>query len=191
MQNELIQQWTDRTKSSVEAFKKFSETSTETISRANANLFDLKPWAQVGKAAMEASSELRRFNESMLNQAIQVQVETINIEAFTTTVKDFGEVTTDSMSRFMKLYTDIIHASTEGISGYLETIKKSRSANDIAAAQMNLFTVMQAKMKDSTLDTIMLFEGIKTALNGLAEKTIDGLLTEPPAPKTKIAEIEP
>jgi hypothetical protein len=188
MQISLVKQWTDTIQTSIDSFKKFTDGNLEATNKVTDNLLKMKDFAELGKALMNTSTDLRKIDESTLNRLIHIQLGMINLKASATAIKDLSTITTDSMNRLMKSQTDMLNAYMEHVSTYLETLKRSRSTTDITTAQMHMFTEIQQKMKDNAVETMLLLEGVRAAMNALTEKTLDNMTAESPEGKVDLSE---
>ena len=178
MQNELVSQWTETTKGSVQSWKEVSEAGMEEMSKMAAELVNLQNFVLMGKSAMEASSELRRSREHMLNTSLRSLIGMFPLEASVAIFRDFGAVYTDAVNRLTKQQTDWFKNYVDSVSTCLETLKKSRSAIDVMSAQMGYYTEVQQKTKENVVHTLMILEGVKTAVNAVVERTLEKMEVE-------------
>lgn len=173
MHNESVPQLTQETKDSLQSWTQFADAGMEATRKLTAQVFNLQNFVLMGKTAMETSADLRRSEEHMLNESLRTFVGMFPLEASAGFIRDIGAVYTDAVTRLTTQQMDLLRIYVNSVSNCFETLKKSRSTIDVMTAQLGFYTEIQQKTKDNVVGTLMISEGVKTAINAVVENTLD------------------
>ncbi len=179
MERELVPQWTKRAKDAFMLWKQISDNGMDAMDKMTGQFFNFQNFALMGKAAMETSAEWRKNEENMVNRSLRTQIAMFPLGASAAILRDFGAVYSDALTRLTKQQMDLLNIYVDGISNYFETLKKSRSGIDMMTAQIDFYSEAQQKTKQNVMDTVMVFEGVKTAVNAAVENTLDKMQAVP------------
>ena len=185
MQKELVPQSKEKTKDSLLSWTQFADAGMEATRKLTAQVFNLQNFALMGKSAMETSADLRRTEEHVLNESLRTFIGMFPMEASASFVRDIGSVYTDAATRMTTQQMDLLQIYLNSVSNCFETLKKSRSTLDVMTAQMGFYTEIQQKTKDNVVGTLMISEGVKTAINAVVENTLDTMQGADVADKSK------
>lgn len=178
MKNELVAQWTEMSKSAVEALQQITHANAETIGSLMQNQLSSKNLSELMKAAMDSAKEFREMNTNAFNALLQKQFSMIDLNGSAESVKQLGEIGSATMKKFVEQQTALITLYMETNATYLEELKNVKNAEDLMGAQTKLFGDLQSKMKDNTMQTMQTLEALKSAIGAWSEKTVESAISK-------------
>ncbi len=173
MKNDVVAQWTEMSKSAVEALQQITHANAEAMGSLMQNQLSSKNLGELLKTAMTSAKDFREMNTNAFNTLLQKQFSMVDLNGSADAVKELGEIGSSTMKKFVEQQTALITLYMETNATYLEEVKNAKSAEDLVGAQTKLFGDLQSKMKDNTLQTLQTLEALKTAIGAWSEKAVD------------------
>ncbi len=173
MLEEMIDKWEETIQSALAPFKKFAQYSAGETGQATGEMFDMKEFARIGKALMDAANELKKIRESFMNSMVRNQLGSMELRKSADAVRELEQIRCDAVAKLAENQSGGIHIFMESGAEYLETLKDSRGVGDIVAAQMNMLAKIQDKAKENMLGYIKASDSFVTAMKGWTEKTME------------------
>jgi hypothetical protein len=173
IQNDIVKQWTDMNKATMEALQQMTKANTETMGSLMQNQFSSKNLGELMKAAMDSAKDFREINSNAFNTLMQKQLSMVDLNTSATAVKQLSEIGSSTMQKFVEQQSAMMTLYMEATASYMEEIKKARTPEDLLGAQTKMMNELQNKMKDNTMMTLQTLEALKSAMTAWSEKTIE------------------
>jgi hypothetical protein len=179
MQNELIKQWVETTKSSVlDVFNRIVETNNEAIRNLNQNLWNVKDFAGLTKTALDSTREIKKLADSYINRTFRDQMGILNLSSSVGAIKDLKDMLTDVMRRLTENQKELVDIYMDSLVSYLDVCGNANSVSETIAPQAQIFSDMQKKLQDHTLQMMTLFESLNIAMSDWVEKSVNRISAE-------------
>ncbi len=180
--NELMISQMNEFLKAIASVRETLNANTNSIIARSKGFWNIREFARFGRAFMEAGEELRKLNETILNNAVQLQLGSMDVKAAASAIKDLDAIRTDVITRLVHNQTDLLNVFMENGADSLEKLKLARGINDIAAIQMHLFTDIQAGLKEKMIEFLGICEATSTAIKAWNERGIDRIIEAPEVP---------
>ena len=152
MLEEMIDKWEETTKSALASLKKFAKYRAGETGQATGEMFDMKEFARIGKALLDAANEWKKIQESFMNTMVRNQLGSMDLKKSADAVKELEQIRCDAVAKLAENQSNAVHIFVESGTEYLETLKKSRGVADVVTAQINMLAEIQNKAKENMLE---------------------------------------
>lgn len=162
-----------------DVLKQWSDLVSQFNSNQNnvfANLpqsFNLATVAQTIKTTMQALDDVQKANNTLLDNMLKKQLSSANLEVTATAVKEITELNTNTFQILTQLQLKALNSYAGVVSDYVKNLENVRTANDVAAAQGEMFSQLQEKVKDNTGQMIQTLTAIQASGKAWTEKMLD------------------
>lgn len=179
MQNVLVKEWVETTKSSVlDVFKRIIETNNEAIKNLNQNLWNVKDFADFTKTALDSTREIKKLADSSINKTFRDQMGILNLSSSVGAIKDLRDMLTDVMGRLTDNQKGLVNIYMDTLVSYLDVCSNAGSVSETIAPQAQLFSDMQKRLQDHTLQMVNMFDSLNIAMSDWVEKSVNSITSE-------------
>ena len=179
MQNELLKGWVEATRSSVlDIFKSIVEANNEAISNLNRNLWNVRDFADFTKIALDSTREMKKLADSSIDKTFRDQMGILDLSSSVDAIKDLRDMMTDVMGRLTDYHKGLVNIYMDTIASYLDVCSNARSVSETIAPQAQIFSDMQKRLQDHSLQMANLFESLNIAMSDWVEKSVDRIARE-------------
>jgi uncharacterized phage infection (PIP) family protein YhgE len=179
MQNEVVKEWVETTKSSVlDVFKRIIETNNEAIRNLNQNLWNVKDFADFTKTALDSTREIKKLADSSINKTFRDQMGVLNLSSSVGAIKDLRDMLTDVMGRLTDNQKGLVNIYMDSLVSYLDVCSNANSVSEMIAPQAQIFSDMQKRLQDHTLQMVNLFDSLNIAMSDWVEKSVNRISGE-------------
>lgn len=176
---DMMKQWMDMNRSLTASFAEITKANSAIMNEMMQHTMGTRQFAEFVKSMLDSGKEMESNREEAANKLLQSMLGSVDLQAGSTALKELGEINSSAMTRLVQNQMEVLNTYIETTSEHMEKLKAAKSTDDLMGAQMHLFTELQEKMKANTMNTMQIMNGIKTAMQGWTEKTLEKATAEP------------
>jgi hypothetical protein len=184
MQETVFKQWQDLNQISLDWYRDTSESQVAAINDLMGLQSTPGAWARLAKSSLESFRTWSELGESKSNDLWQAQIGRLDLDGVAASIREFGAIQTSAWTAFAKAQAGVLGLYTDTAAQYLGYLNEAKGVEDLIAAQAQIATGVQDKLKAYSLDCLQIAGSVKTSMNALAENALDTAAeeTKKPAP---------
>jgi hypothetical protein len=184
MSNMLITQWVEMGQASLAALKQMSESAAAGFGSGLQPGLGQSDLAVLLKAFVDTNQQLGDMTTAVFTNLFYSQLKLFNPAGSGAALQELTDSNTEFVKSFVEKQMAATSEFTAMFTAFLSDLQASKSANDIALLQSDLFNKIEQRVKDNSADLGQLLMSAKTAASAWTDRTLNRAIAQDNADAT-------